>query len=60
MKKTYVLSSAEAEDMEVAGCTVLETTSWVDWWMFAAKSMALSGSEDIHRIKRLFVTGMRC
>ena len=36
-----ILSSSEAEDMQAAACSVVETTSWMDWWSFAMKSVAL-------------------
>ena len=39
-----VLSSTEAKDMEVEVCTIVEATSWLDWWTFDAKSMAINSS----------------
>ena len=59
-KTDVILSCSEAKDLEAAAFTVEETTSWMDWWTFAAKSMALRGSEDSKMLKCLFVAGARC
>ena len=45
-KTDVVLSSTEAEDLEAVARTIVEATSWMYWWTFAAKFMMLSGSED--------------
>ena len=59
-KTNVVLSSSEVEDFEAAARSVVEVTSWMDWWMFAAKSMALRGSEDTKMLMRLFVADACC
>ena len=47
LSKTHVaLSAAKAEDLEVTARTVVEATSWMVWWIFFAKSLDLSSSED--------------
>ena len=59
-KSNVVLSSSEAEDLEAAVLTLIEATSWMNWWKFAARSMALSSSSDHHKVKCFFVAGARC
>ena len=59
-KTNVVLSSSEAEDLEVASRSIVETTSWMDWWTFSAKSMALWTSEEVRMLKQLFMAGARC
>ena len=39
-------SSSEAEDMEAVGHSIVEATSWMDWWTFTMKSLALQSSGD--------------
>ena len=40
---------------------IVETTSWIDWWTFAAKSMALNGLKDSKILSHLLiVAGARC
>ena len=39
-----ILSSSEAVVMQ----SIAEVTSWMDWWMFSMKSLALQSSSDIH------------
>ena len=41
-----ILSSSEAEDMEVAMWSVVEATSWMDWWAFTMKFLVLQSSSD--------------
>ena len=41
-KTDVILSSSEAEDMEAAIRSIIEATSWMDWWTFAMKSLALN------------------
>ena len=40
-KTEEVISSSEVEDLEAAPSTLLEATTWMDWWTYAAKSLAI-------------------
>ena len=55
-----ILSSSEAEDMEVAVCSIVKATSWMDWWTFAMKSLALQSSGDSCLVCHLGLVGTRC
>ena len=59
-KTDFILSSSEAEDMEVALRFIVETTSWMDWWTYAVKSLALQSSTDTRLVCRLSLAGARC
>ena len=59
-KTDVILSSSEAEDMEAAMWSIVEATSWMDWWRFAMKSLALKYSSDACLIRRLSLAGARC
>ena len=59
-KTDVVLPSTEVEDLKVAVCTITEETSWMDWWMFATKSMVLSHSRDLQKVKHLLVMSTHC
>ena len=50
-----ILSSLEA-----AVRSIFEATSWVDWWTFMVKSMALRSSQEVRLIKWQCVAGARC
>ena len=54
-KSDIFLFSFEVEDPKATAHTVVEATSWMDWWIFAAKSMGLRRSEDSKMLKHLFV-----
>ena len=45
-KTGIILSSSEAKDMEAAMRSIVEVTCWMDWWMFAMKSLALKSTSD--------------
>ena len=45
------------EDLEAAERTFLEVTSWMDWWFYAAKSLALCDTRERAKIQHLFVAG---
>ena len=53
-KTDIVLSSSEAEDLEAAVRSFVEATSWIDWWTFTAKSMALQSFQEVRMLKPLF------
>ena len=44
----------------MAAHTIIEATSWMDWWMFAARSMALSSSRDAYKVRHLFAAEAHC
>ena len=57
LNRTNVIwSSCEAEDMEAAMHSIVEASSWMDWWTFAMQSLALQSSRD----SRLSLGGCRC
>ena len=58
-KTDVVLSSSEAEDLEAAVRSIVEVTSWMDWWTFT-KSISLQSSQEVRMLKRLFVAVARC
>ena len=61
LNKTDVnLSSSEAEEMEAALQSIIEATSWMDWWTFAMKSLALQSTKDSRLVRHLIVAGARC
>ena len=48
MAKTDVsLSSFEAEELQEAAWSIVEATSWMDWWTLTARSMALRSSGEV-------------
>ena len=55
-----ILSLSEAEDMEAALRSITEATSWMGWWTYAMKSLALQLSMDICLVRRLSLAGARC
>ena len=55
-----VLLSSEAEDLKAAVRSIVEDSTWMDWWTFIAKSTALQSSQEVLLLKRPFVTGSRC
>ena len=57
-KTDMVFSSSKVEDLKAAERTLLKVTSWIDWWFYAAKSLAM---QDIRRAKveLFFVAGAR-
>ena len=50
-----VFSSSEIEDVRVAASTLLETTSWMDWWFYADKSLAMWDTNERAKVKYLFM-----
>ena len=59
-KTDVIFSLSEAEDMEAAIRAIVETFSWMDWWTFSMKSLALKSSSDARLVRRLSLTGARC
>ena len=58
LNKTYVIwSSTEAKEMEAALRSIIEATSWMDWWIFAVKSLALKSTDDARLVRRLSLAG---
>ena len=55
-----ILFFYEAEDTKAAMWSILEATSWMDWWTFTIKSLALKSSSDVRLVLRLSVAGARC
>ena len=37
-KIDVMLSSSEAEDLKAAVCSIVEATTWMDWWTFTEVS----------------------
>ena len=60
IKKDIVFSSSKTKDLETVVRTLLEKTSWVDWWTYAAKSLAFRNKSDVAKVKHLFMAGTRC
>ena len=54
-----LLSSFKTEDMEAAMQSIAEATSWMDWWTFTIKSLALQSSSDTCLISYLSLAGTR-
>ena len=40
--------------------SIVEATSWMDWWTFSVKSLALKSSSDARLVHRLSLAGGRC
>ena len=59
-KTDVAFSSSKIDDLEAAARTLLEATSWMNWWTYAAKSLALRDRFDMAKIKRFFIAGARC
>ena len=55
-----ILSSSEAEDMKAAMQSIVEATSWMDWWTFSLKSPVLQSSSDARLVRHLSLAGARC
>ena len=52
-----ILSSSEAEDLETAVQPIIKATSWMDWWTFAMKALALKSFSEVRLIKQLSLAG---
>ena len=59
-KTDVILSSFEAKDMKAAMQSIVEVTSWMDWWTFAMKSLAFKSTSNACLVRRLSLTGARC
>ena len=59
-KTNVVPSSLEAEDLKAAVQSIIEATSWMDWWTFTVKSMALKSAQEVQLIKQLCIAGADC
>ena len=59
-KTDEVFLALEAENLKAATRAVIEVMSWMDWWTCSSKSMALSDSSNLKKIKHLFVAGTYC
>ena len=46
--------------MEAALCSIVEATSWMDWWTFAMRSLALKFTNDGRLVRCLTLAGTRC
>ena len=55
-----ILSSSEAEDVEAAMRSIVEATSWMDWWMFSMKFLAHKSYGGACLIRCLSLAGTRC
>ena len=45
-KTDKVFTSTEVEDVEAAARTLLEATSEIDWWFYAAKSLGMRDTSE--------------
>ena len=45
-KTDSILSSAEAEDLEAALKSIVEAASWMDWWTYGMKTLALKSTTE--------------
>ena len=59
-KTDIIWSSTEAEELEAALRSVVEATSWMDWWTYAMKSLSLKSTDDARVVRRLSLAGARC
>ena len=59
-KTDVILSSLETKDMEATLRSIVEATSWMDWWTLSLKSMAFKSSSDARLVCRLSLAGARC
>ena len=48
-----IWSSTEAEEMEAALRSIVEATSWMDWWTYAMKSLSLRSTDDTSLVQHL-------
>ena len=55
-----VISSCRVESLETTARTLLEAISWVDWWFYTAKSLAICDKSKTAKVKCLFVAVARC
>ena len=46
--------------MEAALKSIVEATSWIDWWTFAMESLSLKSTKDLRLVRRLSLAGARC
>ena len=46
--------------MEAAAHSIVEATSWMDWWTFAMRSLALKFTDDSCLVRRLSLAAARC
>ena len=61
LSKTDVIwSSMETEDMEAAARSIVEATSWRDWWTYAMRSLVLKSTDDGRLICSVSLAGARC
>ena len=54
-----VIFSSEIEDLESPVRTVLEATSWIEWRIYAAISLAVLNTSEKVKLKCLFLTAAR-
>ena len=59
-KTDVILSSSKSEDMEAALKSIVEATSWMDWWTYAMKSLALKSTTDSLLVCHLSLAGTIC
>ena len=59
-KTNIIWSSTEAEDMEAAARSIMEATFWMEWWIFAMRSLALKSTDDSCLVRRLSLASARC
>ena len=57
-KTDIVFFLSEVEDLEGAARTLQEVTSWMDWWTYAAKFLALRNNCNTSKVKHLFVADL--
>ena len=59
-KTDVVWSSTEMEDVGATARFIIEATSWMDWWTYAMRSLALKSTSDGRLVCRVSLAGARC
>ena len=54
----WLSTSSKIEEVESAVGTFLEVLSWMDWWLYAARSVVLGRCKGEAKCYRLFVGGV--
>ena len=55
-----ILFLSVAEDVEATVHSIVEATSWMDWWTFAMKSLSFWPSSDNRFVHCLSLAAARC
>ena len=58
-KTSVVFTSTAIKDLETIAEALLESTSWMAWWFYVAKSLAMHDTSERAEVQCLFITGVR-